>query len=108
MKHKLGLLGVVVGAVALALVGVLQDVSTTKALMPLPVRPIGLNTTIEGGQSTNQLGQIQDSYAAAIGHRGKRSAASAGWSRGGAGYPDIMIDDGVALGDFTFHHRPVL
>jgi hypothetical protein len=101
MKRKLGLLGVVVGAVALALVGVLQDVSTTKALIPLPVRPIALNTTVEGGQSTNQLGQVQDSYAAAIGHRGTRSAASAGWSRGGAGYPDIAIDDGVPLGDFT-------
>jgi len=101
MKGKLGLLGVVVGAVALALVGVLQDVTTTKALIPLPVRPIAQNTTMAGGQSTNQLGQVQDSYAAAIAHRGTRSAASAGWSRGGAGMPDITIDDGVPLGDFN-------
>ena len=101
MKRKLGLLGVVVGAVALALVGVLQDVSTSKALMPLPVRPIGLGTTVEGGQNTNQLGQIQDTYSATIGHRGERSASYAAWSRGGVGYPDIMIDDGAALGDFS-------
>jgi hypothetical protein len=100
MKRKLGLLGVVVGAVALALVGVLQDVSTSKALMPLPVRPIRPGVSV-GGSRTTVLGGNGDVYSDTTGARGERGGASANWSRDGYGLPDISIDDGVALGSFT-------
>ena len=100
MKRKLGLLGVVVGAVALALVGVLQDVSTSKALMPLPVRPMRPGVSV-GGLKSTVLGGNGDVSSDTTGARGARGGASANWSRDGYGLADIAIDDGGALGSFT-------
>ena len=55
MKLRISFLASVAVAMVLALVGVLNDVSTTRAIMPLPIQPFASDAL--GGISTNQLGQ---------------------------------------------------
>jgi hypothetical protein len=55
MKLKLWFLATTAVAMALALVGFLRDVNTTRATMPLPVQPFASKSI--GGLNTTQLGQ---------------------------------------------------
>jgi hypothetical protein len=101
MKRKVSLIVMVLGALALALAGFLQDVSTSKALIPLPVRPMRPATPKQTLYSTTALGQPLDSQSLGAGGHGMRgSLFYVNWTRGGQGYPDIMVNDNQPLGDY--------
>ncbi len=101
MKRKVSLLAIVLGALALALAGFLQDVSTSKALIPLPVQPMRPGTPKVTLYSTTALGQPLDSMSESGGGHGMRSSLFyANWTRGGVGFADIMVNDNQALGDY--------
>jgi len=95
MKHRLGLLAVVLGAVALALVGVLRDSGTSNALMPLPISPYAPSSI--GGLSTTQLGaNVAQNSILRQAIRGERVASPFGYiALGTAMKPDKDLVDNV-------------
>ena len=73
MKLRISFLASVAVAMVLALVGVLNDVSPARALMPLPIQPF--QSYAEGGVSTTQLGlSIPGNWTVTITSQGERSA----------------------------------
>jgi len=98
MKRNGVLWAVMLGAMALALVGVLRESNTTKALMPLPVTPFRAadNLLI----SSTQLGQPYHQKAWSDVAVGTRTGQGQSFTSGTEGPADIDVGNGVKLGDF--------
>jgi len=92
MKLRISFLASVAVAMVLALVGVLNDVSTTRAIMPLPIQPFASDAL--GGISTNQLGQsITGNWTVTQSLAGERSSLP--WIFSGPGF-GIDLDKEIA------------
>jgi len=83
MKLRLSLLASVAIAMVLALVGVLNDVNTTRAIRPLPVQPFSAVST--GGISSNLLGaSIVSNFTITEAEQGERVTLP--WIFSGSGF----------------------
>ena len=99
MKLRLSLLASVVFAMALALAGVLNDVSSTRATIPLPVQPF--SPLSKGGISSNLLGaSIASNFTITEAEAGERITlpwifSGSGWSSDkDADWPDDVSNVG--------------
>jgi len=94
MSRKLGLLAVVVGVATLALVGVLRDINTSKALIPYPVQPFLADA--DGGMADTTLGLINvETYTITTIPRGSRTTLP--WIYSGPGF-ELDIDKNMPTG----------
>jgi hypothetical protein len=100
MKPKFSLLAVLMVAVTLALVGVLRDINTSKALIPDPVQPFLADAT--GGMADTTLGKVAavNNYTITNIPRGSRTTLP--WIYSGPGWElDVdknMTDEEKLLG----------
>jgi hypothetical protein len=103
MKRRFGLTVMVLLAAMLALVGALRDTGTTRAGVPLPVKPVFPGNQ-SGGYNSTALGVPGWSFGETSNAHGSRSGMGTNWGFGSRGNPDISITNGDPLGSFTSYN----